>query len=247
MIIEISDLAFSYESQTILENVNVTVKEGEYLAIVGPNGGGKTTLIKIILGLLKPYTGDVSLFGIPAGKFNDRHLIGYVPQRISSIERFFPANVGEVVMTGLTGKIGMLKRVRKEYFEAVDKVLEIAGIWDLKKKLIGELSGGQRQKVFIARAMVSEPKLLIFDEPSTGVDIASQEQFYLFLRKINKENGITIVFVSHDIDVISKEASQILCLNKTVVCCGPPKMLLGSDYLEKLYGGHVGFVGHHHK
>ena len=244
--IEVSNVSYSYNGQLVLNNISFSVNTGEYLGIIGPNGGGKTTLIKIILGLLKSDTGTVRIFGQDIKEFKERSLIGYVPQRISQIATQFPATVQEVVETGRTARIGLFKRYTKDDQHAIEKAMGVADVAHLRHRLIEDLSGGERQRVFIARALSAEPKILILDEPSVGVDLASQEQFYTFIQNLNQEFGLTIIFISHDIDVVAHEVKNLLCLNKNLVCHGLPKEFLKGEYMEKLYGKKIKFVLHGH-
>lgn len=244
--IEVKNVSFSYDNNFILKNINFAVKSGEYLGIIGPNGGGKTTLVKIILGLLKPNSGSVKIFGIDTKVFKEKALIGYVPQRVSQEIFQFPATVEEIVKSGRTAKIGLLKNFSKDDLMAVEKVMKIADIMKYKNNLLSDLSGGERQRVFIARALAGEPKILILDEPSVGIDLPTQEKFYSFIEKLNKDYGVTIIFISHDIDVVAHEVKCLLCLNKNLVCHGSPKEFIKEEYLEKLYGKKVKFIFHKH-
>ena len=244
--IEAENISFSYNGHSVLEKVNFDVKNGEYLGVIGPNGGGKTTLVKIILGLLQPSTGTVKIFGKDIREFKEKAMIGYVPQRVSQEISQFPATVEEVVRSGRIARIGILKRFNKDDLAAIKKAMEAADVAKHRKNLISELSGGERQRVFIARALAGEPKILILDEPSVGVDIATQEKFYNFIEGLNHDYGLTIIFVSHDIDVVAHEVKSLLCLNKNLVCHGAPKEFIKEKYLEKLYGKEVKFVLHGH-
>jgi zinc transport system ATP-binding protein len=197
-IVEIKNVSFSYPPLEVLEDVNLTVKKGEFLAIIGPNGGGKTTLLKIILGLLKPQKGEVYVAGKRIGELRKwRSKIGYVPQA-AQIDYTFPITVEEFVMTGRFGLIGLGKRPRPSDWEMVQKALKEVKMEEWSKKQIGELSGGQRQKILIARSLASEPEILILDEPTTAVDLESSESFYELLLRLHKEE-ITIITVSHDV------------------------------------------------
>jgi len=244
--IEVQNLNFSYNGNSVLENVSFSVKDGEYLGIIGPNGGGKTTLIKIILGLLKPDTGSVKIFGKDIKTFKERALIGYVPQRISQSIPQFPATVEEIVRSGRTARVGLFKRFSEQDKIAIEKAMETADVVKHRARLINELSGGERQRVFIARSLAGEPKMLILDEPSVGVDIAAQEKFYTFIEDLNQNHGLAIIFVSHDIDVVAHEVKCLLCLNKSLVCHGLPREFMKEEYLEKLYGKKVKFILHRH-
>ncbi|TAN35815.1 metal ABC transporter ATP-binding protein, partial [Patescibacteria group bacterium] len=236
--IELNNVSFSYDHTSVLENLSFTVRKGEYLGIIGPNGGGKTTLIKIILGLLQPTSGTISLFGKDRHDFKEKYRIGYVPQRITQAEKSFPATVFEVVRTGRIARLGFFERFTKDDTDAVERAMEISGIARYRDTLIGNLSGGERQRVFIARALASEPDVLILDEPTVGVDIGAQKTFYDFLSSLNKEHNITIIFISHDIDAVSHETKTVLCLNHNLVCHGLPQDLLNEHILERLYGKH---------
>lgn len=243
--IELNNVSFSYDHTTVLENLSFTVRKGEYLGIIGPNGGGKTTLIKIILGLLHPTSGTISLFGKDRHDFKEKYRIGYVPQRITQAEKGFPATVFEVVRTGRIARLGFFERFTKDDTEAVERAMEISGIARYRDTLVGNLSGGERQRVFIARALASEPDVLILDEPTVGVDIGVQKTFYDFLSSLNKDHNITIIFISHDIDAVSQETKTVLCLNHNLVCHGLPQDLLNEHILERLYGSHSQRVPHH--
>jgi len=244
--IELNNISYGDNSNTILEYISFTVKTGEYLGIIGPNGGGKTTLIRIMLGILKPTSGEVKIFGKNIDDFKDRHLLGYVPQRAAHEEFYFPASVEEVVRSGRTARMGLFQRYRNEDQKAVEQAIEVAGVSQYRKRLIGELSGGERQRVFIARALAGEPGVLILDEPVVGVDIASKDRFYTFLKHLNKEFQITILFISHDVGVIAQEATDILCLNRRLICHGSPQDYIKEEFLEQVYGKKVTSIYHDH-
>lgn len=242
--IELENVSFSYNRTPVLENLNFTVRRGEYLGIIGPNGGGKTTLIKIVLGLLHQTGGTVKLFGKERHDFKEKYRIGYVPQRVVQADKDFPATVLEVVRTGRVARLGFFERYAQKDNEAIARAMEIAGIARYRDTLIGDLSGGERQRVFIARALASEPDVLILDEPTVGVDLGAQKAFYEFLASLNREHHLTIVFISHDVDIVSKEAKTILCLNHNLVCHGTAHDLLDEHMLERLYGDHAQRVYH---
>ena len=244
--IEAENLNFSFNGSPVLENISFSVKDGEYLGIIGPNGGGKTTLIRIILGLAKPDTGHVRIFGKSIKEFKEWALVGYIPQRVSQNISQFPATVEEIVRSGRTARVGLLRNFGLRDRMAVEKAMETADVARYRKKLVGELSGGERQRVFIARSLAGEPRILILDEPSVGVDIVAQEKFYTFIESLNQNSGLTIIFVSHDIDVVANEVKSLLCLNKTLVCHGNPMEFIKEEYLEKLYGKKVKFILHGH-
>ncbi len=244
--IELEDINYTLNGHPVLENISFAVNEGEYLGSIGPNGGGKTTLLRIMLGLLKPSSGNVKIFGQEIHHFKDRYKLGYVPQRAAHEEFYFPASVDEVVRSGRTAKMGLFKRFQREDLEAVKQAMDIAGVLKLKERLVGELSGGERQRVFIARALAGGPGILILDEPVVGVDIASKDRFYSFLKHLNQEEKITIIFVSHDVGAIAHEVNDVLCLNRRLICHGSPEDYIKEDFLEQVYGSKVKSIFHNH-
>jgi zinc transport system ATP-binding protein len=244
--LELKDINFHFNKHPILENISFSVDIGDYVGIIGPNGGGKTTLLKIILGLLKPASGEVEIFGQNIETFKERYQLGYVPQRATHGEFFFPATVEEVVRSGRIARIGLFRRFRTEDIQAVKRAMEIADVAQYGNRLIGRLSGGELQRVLIARALAGEPKVLILDEPEVGVDIASKEKFYSFLTHLNQEFRITIIYVSHDVAAIAHEVSNIICLNRCLICHGAPEDYIKEDFLEKVYGRKVTSVLHKH-
>lgn len=248
-IIELKDVSFAYGGNAVLEHISFAVEKGDYVGIVGPNGGGKTALLKIIVGLLTPQSGTVLIQGTPIASFrekkNRKSEIGYVPQRIVSDSASFPATVYEVVESGRIPKLTIFGRTTAQDKTAVKTALQVAQVGNLENKLMSELSGGQRQRVYVARALASESKVLILDEPFVGVDIATQKEFYAFLKKLN-DGGLTILFVSHDIDVITEEAKSILCLNRGLLCFGSSELLQEKNIIEGLYGKRITHIHHTH-
>lgn len=226
--ISAKNLSFYYNGHSVLHDINFRVKRGEYLGIVGPNGSGKTTLIKIILGLLSPKSGSIEVMD------DLKSRIGYVPQYISETISQFPATVMEIVQTGRTAIRGILGRFSADDARAVENAVQVSGIKHLLKRRLDELSGGERQKVFIARALATEPLILILDEPDAGVDFISQEAFYDFVSRLHKKLGLTVVLVSHDIDTVVREADSVMCINHTLVCYERADSFVKEKYLEKL-------------
>lgn len=243
-IISADKLSFAYGRNSVLENVSFELKEGEYVGIIGPNGGGKTTLIKLILGLIEPTHGSLTVMGNANSDRAHRSLIGYVPQHLASPYAFFPATVEEIVRGGRASHVGFFDFARKHDAKAVEEALIEVDLMHLRKRLIYELSGGERQRVFIARALARRPKMLIFDEPTTGIDIKSQKQFYELLESLNKK-GMTILLVSHDVDVVAQQVGMVLCLNHELVCHVKAESFVESNYLEKVYGKNMKYVFHH--
>ncbi len=243
--IEFVDVSFAYYgSDDVLRKINCVIREGEYVGIIGPNGGGKTTFLKLLLGLLPAQSGEIRIFGTPLESFRSKYLVGYVPQRIAQEHFSFPLTVEEVVVSGRTPRRRWFSKWTKTDQAAVESALEISDLANLRKAEFRRLSGGQRQRVFIARALAQEAKILILDEPLTGVDEPSQRRFYEFLQKLHREFQITILFVTHDLDVIAEEVESVLCLNRELICHHSATELLKSSDLEKLYGRHVKFHQH---
>ncbi len=216
ILVQVEDVWFSYGGRVVLEDVSLPVQEGDFLAVIGPNGSGKTTLLKIILGLLEPERGRVLILGRPPREFRDRGLIGYIPQKATHFDPIFPASVREVVEMAVRRR-GMS---RKAEDDAVRAALEVVDMTGLERRRIGALSGGEQQRAFIARAIVRNPKILFLDEPTAGVDAATQKDFYGLLDRLNSGQGITIVLVTHDMAVVDKHVNRVACLNRRLVYHG---------------------------
>jgi zinc transport system ATP-binding protein len=232
-VIAINEVCFNYGETKVLDKLSMVVEEGDFMGLLGPNGGGKTTLVKLIIGLLKPACGEILLFGTPQQAFRDWHLIGYVPQTATNFDRRFPISVEEVVSMGAAGWDR----------RAIHAALAQVGIEDLAKRRIGELSGGQQQRAFIARALVARPKLLILDEPTAGVDIESNERFWGLLRDLNR-SGITILLVSHDVGTITQNANRVACIAGSLFYHCPAQELT-DERLHQLFAGQQ-ILHHHH-
>jgi len=245
-VFEAKNLTYKINGSDIIKDISCVIQKGEYCAVIGPNGGGKTTLIRLLLGLEKKSSGDIQLFGQKQKSFKSWDKIGYVPQRVSQIDQYFPATVEEVVKMGRTGKRGLFVRESQADKDAVGNAMLKMDVTNLKDKLVGELSGGQRQRVMIARALASEPEVLILDEPNTGVDMVSQNRFYTLLRELNKQDEMTIVFITHDVGVIANDIQTMLCINQTLLACNNPHEVLSCDEMSKLYGIDAHLVHHHH-
>lgn len=215
-IIEVKDVSFAYGKHTVLRDVNLTIHRGDYIGLIGGNGSGKTTLIKIILGLLKVDGGNVRLFGREQRYFKDWKKIGYVPQKATSFDPNFPATVREVVLMGRYGARGLFHNITNDDREKVRTALERVRMWEYRDFHIGDLSGGQQQRVFIARALAGEPEILLLDEPTIGVEKDVKDAFYALLRELNRELGLTIILVTHDIENIAHEAMHVACLDCTI-------------------------------
>lgn len=235
-IMEISNLSFGYSGKTILENVNLTVERNDYLGIIGPNGSGKSTLIKLMLNILKPVGGEIRIFGQCADNFKQWNKVGYVPQKATSFNSAFPATVEELVAANLFSKIGLFRAYKSRHKELVYNALTQVGMENYGGSLIGNLSGGQQQRVFIARAIVNQPDILILDEPTSGVDVKSEDAVYCLLARLNKENNIAVVMVTHDISAVTVHANKLACMgNKGLIVRNPREQITG-ELLEELYG-----------
>ena len=245
-IIEIKNVSFSYNKTLVLKEVNLNIHQGDYLGIIGPNGSGKTTLLKIMLGILKPTKGEVKLFGQTMTKFKDWYKIGYVPQKAINFDLLFPATVYEVVAMGRYGKKGLLKNLNKEDADIIKESLCKVEMLNFKDRQIGDLSSGQQQRVFIARALAAEPEVIFLDEPTVGVDVKTQEQFYALLKKLNLNFGITLIMVSHDLDVVAKEVTELACINQNLTYHKDPKACIMGEHIHKLYGENTEVVSHQH-
>lgn len=208
-IISIENVSFGYNKDNILNDIMLSIDEGDFVGIVGCNGSGKSTLLKLLIGQLTPSKGKINFFNEEISKSNNLDKIGYVSQISMSTGANFPATVEEIVMANLYSKIGFMRFPQKEHKEKVKEALKIVNMEEYSKRLIGNLSGGQQQRVMIAKALVSEPKVLILDEPTTGIDAASEEQLYNLLEKLNKNSKITIVIVSHDFEKMSKYTNKL--------------------------------------
>ncbi|SKB11639.1 Zinc uptake system ATP-binding protein ZurA [Planktothrix sp. PCC 11201] len=229
-VIRLKEVWAGYDSQEpILEGINLTVNELDFIGLIGPNGGGKTTLIKVLLGLLKPLKGDVKIMGYSVTK--GRRYLGYVPQ-ILEFDRNFPVRVNEVVRMGRLGKRHLFQPYTKKDEEIVIQALEKVEMLDLKNRAIGELSGGQRQRVFIARALASEPQVLLLDEPTASVDPKMCANIYELLLKLNEY--MTILMITHDINTMSSYVKTIGCLNRRLHYHGEQQIT--SKMLEQTYG-----------
>lgn len=198
---ELENVTYAYGTRRVIDGLTLTIRQRDFVGVVGPNGAGKTTLLRLLVGLLKPERGEIRLFGTPLARFREWHRIGYVPQR-QSFNLLFPATVREVVLSGLFGRRKLFRRITREDQRRCDEALEVLGIADLAGRRIGALSGGQQQRVFLARALIGNPELLILDEPMTGVDAETQENFFGLLRHMHQKHHMTFLMVSHDTELI---------------------------------------------
>ena len=225
-VIKLENVTYRYNSDLVLEDISFKADEADLLGIIGPNGAGKTTLFSLILGLLEGYQGKITLFDEDIRNYRKvLKKIGYIPQK-NIIDKGFPATVEEIV------SLGVFERKTKD---KIISAIKTVGLLEQNHKRIGDLSGGQQQRILIAKALVNEPQLLILDEPTTGIDLETQNKFYALLRKLNSENKITIILASHDLDAINKLANKIACVNRKMSFHGDAHEFFGNEQLLKSY------------
>jgi len=236
-VISIKHLWAGYDGDPVLEDINLSVKERDFIGLIGPNGGGKTTLLRVLLGLLPPIRGEVRIYGQSVKE--GRRAIGYVPQTVE-FDRDFPISVWDVARMGRLGKRHLLQRYTPEDDEIVAEALRSMEMLDLRDRPIGELSGGQRQRVYIARALATEPQILLLDEPMASVDPQVSTSAYELLRQLNEH--ITILMVSHDMSAISSHVKTVGCLNRWLFYHGEKQ--LTPDMLEAAYQCPIDLIAH---
>ncbi len=241
--LSVENLCVTADNRHLLENITFTIEEGRIVAIIGPNGAGKTTLIKAILGLVPYETGAVSMFGRPFKHSNSHVKVGYVPQRLE-FDRTFPLTVSELLRFTVPPVYSFPFYKGKEEVTHIDRLLKTVGALDLKDRTVGSLSGGELQRIMIAKAIVNEPKILFLDEPASGVDIEGQERFHDLVRRLNREKGLTVLLISHDLNVVYRFADDVLCLNRRLVCSGRPEEALTDDVIKSVYGEMMGAYIH---
>ena len=243
-IIEIKDLSAGYDGRTVLRNVNLTVYDRDFLGIIGPNGGGKTTLIKCILGLLKPTAGEIRYracraTGCETSAASSELTMGYLPQ-YSSIDRKFPITVEEVILSGLSSKKSLTSRFTARHREQARTVIARMGLEGMEQRAIGALSGGQLQRALLGRAIISDPQLLILDEPSTYIDKRFEARLYQLLAEINRD--CAIILVSHDIGTVLQQVKNIACVNETLDY--HPAASVNTEWLERNFNCPIELLGH---
>jgi len=245
-LIEVEAVTISRSGERVIEDASFKIQRGDFVGIVGPNGGGKTTLIKAILGLLPRDSGSVKLFGEPIEQFKAWKKIAYVSQDSTNFDQSFPLSVRELVGLGRIQRENLGHRISMEDWTRVDAILDFMGIKDISEKRIGQLSGGQKQRVFVAKAMVRDPQILFLDEPVTGVDPETQERFYMKLSNINSKRGVTIIDVSHDLSAVFCRMSKVICVNRGINVAEISDEVGFTNVLKKAYGDHFHFVFHEH-
>jgi ABC-type Mn2+/Zn2+ transport system ATPase subunit len=247
----LSDVTAGYGDRLAVEHVTVAVEPGSLLAVVGPNGAGKSTLLKLMAGLVEPWSGRVQILGGPPGR--EARRVAYVPQA-EMVDWGFPVTVEDVVMMGRFPRLGPVRRPGRDDRRAVVESLTQVGMDKHLQTQIGRLSGGQRRRVFLARALAAEPDLFLLDEPVTGIDPATQE-LLMDLLEAQAKRGKTVVATTHDLAAAADRFHQVLAVNRTVVAYGPSEIVLDADVLARAYGGHLLLLGggrvllddaHHH-
>ena len=239
-VIALEGLSFSYNGLQVLQDVNITVHQRDFLCLVGPNAGGKTTLLKLILGLLKPTKGTIRVFGQPPVRVRQR--IGYMPQH-EWLDLQFPVNVLDVVLMGRLGNGKIFGPFRRDDRKAANDALNKVELYELRDRPFSALSGGQRQRVLIARALVSDPELLLLDEPTANVDAVIETELYDLLHQLNEH--ITIILVTHDLGFVSRYVKSVACVSRRVVV--HPTSEITGEMINDLYGCDMRMVRHDHR
>ncbi|SJZ90389.1 zinc transport system ATP-binding protein [Oceanospirillum multiglobuliferum] len=237
-IIEFDRVGFRYQAAPVLNNITLAVREGEFMGLVGPNGGGKSTLLKLIMGLITPDTGNIRVFGTSPKKARAR--LGYVPQ-FARFPSDFPITVEETVLLGRLRAGRIWQRYNAQDRAIAAKVMTETGISEFAQRPIDQLSGGQLQRVLIARALASEPELLLLDEPTASVDAHQEKSVFDLFRELNKR--MSIIVISHDIGFITDYVDRVACLNKELLC--HETQAITPDVIEQMYGDHVHVIHHH--
>lgn len=240
-LVELSQVSSGYGSGPAIRDVSLKIWPGQFVAVVGPNGGGKTTLLRTILGTIHPVQGKTLLRGKEL-KGAVREKIGYVPQ-LETIDWSFPITVEEVILMGLFRKNRWFRRVQKEDREKARDVMERLNLKELGKRQIRELSGGQQQAVFLGRALMGEPELILLDEPTAGLDIRSRDEVIHFLHEINHK-GVAIVITAHDLNWVAAHLPWVICLNRSPIAEGPPQQVFTSPILRETYRGEMAVFLH---
>jgi len=234
-IVEVRDVAVELAGHPVLWDIDFSVTPGRFVGIIGPNGAGKTTLLRVLLGLVTPQRGTVKIFGrAPTELGRGAHQIGYVPQRPEFDPRF-PVSVRDVVMMGRACCLGLFRFPRREDWQKVDDSIRKVGLGGFESRRIGELSGGEQQRAFLARALCSETRLLLLDEATTGLDLPAEHELYALLQRLRRELDLTIVAVSHDLLELGAHADELMCINGTTHIHGNPQTVLHSHQLREAY------------
>jgi zinc transport system ATP-binding protein len=245
VVVRVCDAWVEREGRVVLEAISFEVRAGEFLGIVGPNGAGKTTLLRAVLGLVPLARGRIEVLGAPPGEQGG---IGYVPQRHATPPGF-PARVEDVVAMGLLRRLGPLRRLDRSARAEVTRSLERVGIAALRRRPVGRLSGGEQRRVLLAQALCASTRLLILDEPTMGLDLPAEHEFYALLRRLQRELSLSVMTVSHDLVAMAAEADRLLCINRRMHVHGDPEMVVHSHAVREAYACEFDFLKaelHHH-
>lgn len=245
--IEAEGLTVTRQGATVISDATFTIDRGDYVGMVGPNGGGKTTLLQALLGVLPAADGDIRLFGRDIAAFSAWERIAYVAQDAINFDASFPLTVRELTGLGRITRGRLGRPLSQEDWAAVDETLSLMDMDDLADRRIGRLSGGQKQRVFVAKALVRDPEVLLLDEPVTGVDAETQKRFYKKLSDLNEARDLTIVIVSHDLAAVFCRMSKVMCVNRDVYVADITEDLEPNEILREVYSDHFHFVFHRHE
>ncbi|MDE0033258.1 MAG: ABC transporter ATP-binding protein [Deltaproteobacteria bacterium] len=241
VVVGVSGVTVELDGHCVLHDINFNVHEGGFVGIIGPNGAGKTTLMRTIMGLMPVVSGRVEVFGSPpGGKGSDA--IGYVPQR-QSISPEFPATVGDVVMMGRLRQLGAFGFPGKEDWERVDRSLELVGMQDRRDRPVGRMSGGEQRRVMLAQALCASTRLLVLDEPTVGLDLPAEHEFYGLLRRLIRDLTLTIVAVSHDLVAMAGQSDELICINQRMHIHGNAEEVIHSHAIREAYRCEFDFLG----
>ncbi len=244
-LLEINNLSVAYQGVEALRKISLNIDRGDYVGLAGANGSGKTTMVKALLGLV-PFAGTITYQSRSLREFVASEHIGYLPQKMSFLDQRFPATAKEVVVSGVYCCKKFPKFLNRNDHEAAEQAMELLGVVDLADRMIGRLSGGQQQRVLLARALVHKPQFLILDEPTEGLDPQSRTTLYQTVERLNKENGVTILLVSHDIGAIGKYTSKMIYLDRELVFYGTFEEFCNSSEMTNYFGAGQHFVCHRH-
>jgi zinc transport system ATP-binding protein len=236
--ITVDKVCYTYSGRPAVADASFTIEQGDFLGIIGPNGGGKTTLLRLMLGLLRPDSGEVRLFGAPPSKTRGR--VGYIPQE-TNLNKSFPITVRDIVLMGLAGSRGLGRRYKPSDYRKADIIIERLGLTPFNDRPVAQLSGGQRQKALLARAMVSDPEMLLLDEPTASVDVSGEDEIYDHLHLLNK-TGVTVVLVTHNVGVLSQHVKSVACINRELYF--HPDGMLDQATINKTFGCQVDLIAH---
>ena len=236
-IIRFSHATFGFPGVIALKDITLEIAEGEFIGIIGPNGSGKTTLCKAVLGLMRPLEGSLQIFDCACEELRCHHRarIGYLPQK-GRLDQNFPITVLETVMMGRYGVLGLFRRPARQDQEIALQALANVGMQDQRDTALGHLSGGQQQRVLIARALAQQPQVLLLDEPTTGIDITTQHSVLDLIRRLHRDFGLTVLLVTHDINMIRSKVDRLVLLKTRLFAAGAPEAVLKLDILQQVYG-----------